>query len=52
MGRPYFYGLALAGAAGVREVTENLRAELDLTMALAGCANLAEITPDTLTRAG
>ncbi len=52
VGRPYFYGLALAGAAGVREVLQNLRAELDLTMALAGCADLAEITPGTLTRAG
>jgi isopentenyl diphosphate isomerase/L-lactate dehydrogenase-like FMN-dependent dehydrogenase len=32
----------------VREVLDNLRAELDLTMALAGCASLAEVGPETL----
>ena len=39
---------AVAGQAGVREVLENLRAELDLTMALAGCHSLAEVGPETL----
>ncbi|GIG02929.1 lactate 2-monooxygenase [Catellatospora citrea] len=48
VGRPYFYGLALAGADGVRQVIQNLRAELDLTMALTGCASLADLTPDLL----
>src|SRR5439155_11270327 len=33
IGRPYVYGLALAGAAGVRAVLQGLLAELDLTMA-------------------
>ena len=47
IGRPYVYGLAVAGEAGVREVLENLRAELDLTMALAGCHSLAEVGPET-----
>ncbi|MDI1464020.1 alpha-hydroxy-acid oxidizing protein [Catellatospora sp. KI3] len=51
VGRPYFYGLALAGEQGVREVIRNLRAELDLTMALAGCASLADLTPELLVRA-
>lgn len=36
LGRPWVYGLALAGADGVRAVTEHVLAELDLTMALAG----------------
>ena len=31
LGRPYIYGLALAGAAGVRDVVANVIAELDLT---------------------
>ena len=36
LGRPYFYGLALAGQRGVEEVVRNVVAELDLTMALTG----------------
>ena len=48
IGRAYVWGLAVAGQAGVREVLENLRAELDLTMALAGCHSLAEVGPETL----
>jgi isopentenyl diphosphate isomerase/L-lactate dehydrogenase-like FMN-dependent dehydrogenase len=48
IGRPYVYGLALAGERGVREVLRNFRAELDLTMGLAGCASLAEIGPGRL----
>ena len=41
--RPYAYGLALAGEAGVAEVIENLAADLDLTMALAGRGSVAEL---------
>jgi lactate 2-monooxygenase len=48
VGRPYLYGLALAGERGVRAVLDNLIAELDLTMALTGCRTLADITPDAL----
>ncbi len=48
VGRPHVYGLALAGADGVAEVLRNIRAELDLTMALTGCTSLADITPDRL----
>lgn len=44
VGRPYVYGLAIAGEAGVREVVRNLIAELDLTMGLAGCGSLGEVT--------
>ena len=36
LGRPYAYGLALDGEAGVRSVLENFRADLDLTLALTG----------------
>jgi lactate 2-monooxygenase len=48
IGRPYIYGLALAGEAGVRAVLRALLAELDLTMALAGIARLDELSPKTL----
>ncbi|MFL6022378.1 MAG: alpha-hydroxy-acid oxidizing protein [Marmoricola sp.] len=50
LGRPYMYGLALAGERGVAEVVANVIAELDLTMALSGTADLAAITPDLVVR--
>ncbi len=48
LGRPYMYGLALAGEQGVAEVIANVIAELDLTMALSGTADLSAITGDLL----
>ena len=48
IGRPYVYGLALGGDAGVQTVMEYLLAELDLTMALNGCPTPAAITADLL----
>ncbi len=36
VGRPYAYGLAVAGQAGVETVIRNLMAETDLTLALLG----------------
>jgi lactate 2-monooxygenase len=50
LGRPYIYGLAIAGEDGVREVLQNYMADFDLTMGLAGCASVAEITRDCLAR--
>ena len=44
IGRPYVYGLALGGEAGVQAVLEHLLAELDITMALNGCKKPGEIT--------
>jgi len=43
LGRPVLWGLAVAGAAGVQHVLELLRDELDLAMALSGCARLEDI---------
>ncbi len=48
IGRPYVYGLAIAGYRGVREVIENFTADFELTMALAGCRSVAEIDRDAL----
>lgn len=48
IGRPYVYGLAIAGADGVREVLEHFRAELDLMMATTGVTSIAEIDRSTL----
>lgn len=52
LGRPYVYGLAIAGETGVREVLRNVQAEFDLTMGLAGCTSVSEITRDTVMDAG
>jgi len=48
IGRPYAYGLAVAGQEGVREVVRNHIAELDVTMGLAGHRSVAELGPETL----
>ncbi len=40
LGRPYVYGLAVAGQAGVERVIRNLTAEIDLTLALIGGDNI------------
>jgi lactate 2-monooxygenase len=48
IGRPYAYGLALGGAAGVQHVLRCLLAEADLIMAVDGYPTLADLTPDAL----
>jgi lactate 2-monooxygenase len=52
LGRPYVYGLALAGQRGVHEVLENFQADFDLTMGLAGCASIADIGREALAETG
>ncbi len=48
LGRPYIWGLAVRGEAGVREVLVNLLADLDLTMGLSGLRSLAEVDRSVL----
>jgi len=48
IGRPYVYGLALAGEAGVENVLHNFITDFNLTMGLAGCKNIAEINRECL----
>ena len=50
VGRPYVYGLALAGRAGAQAVLSNIAAEFKLTMGLAGCRSVGEISPGKVTR--
>ncbi len=52
IGRPYVFGLALGGGAGVGHVLRCLLAELDLTLGLSGHAAIAELGPESLVRAG
>jgi lactate 2-monooxygenase len=50
LGRPYIWGLALGGQAGVEQVLRCLLAELDLTAALSGYTKISQIGPSALTR--
>ncbi|GAA5086644.1 lactate 2-monooxygenase [Microbacterium yannicii] len=43
LGRPYAYGLGIAGEAGVAEVLRNVLAELDITLGLAGFTSIADV---------
>ena len=43
LGRPYIWGLAMAGEEGVRHVVRCFLADLDLTMALSGLRSPADI---------
>ena len=44
IGRPYLFGLAAAGQAGVTKVLDLLRAEIERDMGLIGCRNISEIS--------
>lgn len=50
LGRPYMWGLALGGEAGVREVLANFLADLDLTLALSGYKSFSEIDKSAVVR--
>jgi isopentenyl diphosphate isomerase/L-lactate dehydrogenase-like FMN-dependent dehydrogenase len=50
LGRPYVYGLALGGEAGVRHAVRSVLADLDLTLALSGNRSPAELSPAALRR--
>nr|WP_075164566.1 alpha-hydroxy-acid oxidizing protein [Ktedonobacter racemifer] len=48
LGRPYLWGLALAGEQGVEEVLQNFLADLDLTLALSGHTAYSALDPSAL----
>jgi lactate 2-monooxygenase len=50
LGRPYAYALAVGGARGVEELIQNLMAEIDLGLALAGGHSLRDLDRSWLTR--
>ena len=45
IGRPYLYGLAAGGEAGVRRVIAILRSEIERDMALMGKVRVGDVTP-------
>ena len=51
IGRPYVYGLALGGEAGVRHMLRTLLAELDIDLGIAGVASYRDLDPSALVRA-
>jgi (S)-mandelate dehydrogenase len=48
VGRPTLYGLAARGEHGVTDVLGILRQEIDTTLALIGCARIADLGPQFL----
>lgn len=50
VGRPVLWGLTLDGEDGVRAVLRHLHSELDLAMALAGCATISDINRELILR--
>ncbi|HEV7741386.1 MAG TPA: alpha-hydroxy-acid oxidizing protein [Pseudolysinimonas sp.] len=50
VGRPWVYGMAIAGEEGAREVLRNILAEFDLSLGLSGHRSIAELSPEILAR--
>src|SRR5690606_26980342 len=50
LGRPYIWGLATGGAAGVSEVLRRLLADLDLSLALTGMSRIDALNGSILRR--
>lgn len=48
VGRPYVYGLSVAGRSGMEAVLSNMLAEFDLIMGLSGCRNISDISDEML----
>jgi lactate 2-monooxygenase len=48
IGRPYAYGLAVGGQAGIEHVLRCMLAELDLTMAVDGYSSVGALGRDAL----
>ena len=51
LGRPYAYALAVGGQRGVEELIQNLMAEIDLTLALAGAHSIRDLDRSWLSAA-
>jgi lactate 2-monooxygenase len=50
LGRPYAWGLGIAGEAGVRQVLEDVIGEFDLTLGLTGHTTVGELSAEVLRR--
>jgi L-lactate dehydrogenase (cytochrome) len=52
LGRPFAWGLALAGEEGVRQVITDVMGEFDLTLGLTGHTAVGQLSKDVLRRVG
>ncbi|MFW3172579.1 alpha-hydroxy-acid oxidizing protein [Geodermatophilus sp. CPCC 206100] len=52
LGRPFVWGLGLAGEAGVRQVVSDVLAEFDLSLGLTGHTAVGQLGPEVLRRVG
>lgn len=52
LGRAVLYGLAANGAAGAQRVIDIVKDEIDRTLAMLGCASVAELGPQHVVHAG
>jgi isopentenyl diphosphate isomerase/L-lactate dehydrogenase-like FMN-dependent dehydrogenase len=52
LGRPFAWGLALAGEDGVRQVVSDVLGEFDLTLGLTGHTAVDQLSPEVLRRVG
>jgi isopentenyl diphosphate isomerase/L-lactate dehydrogenase-like FMN-dependent dehydrogenase len=52
LGRPFAWGLALAGEEGVRQVISDVMGEFDLTLGLTGHTAVGQLSKDVLRRVG
>ena len=52
LGRPFAWGLALAGEEGVRQVVSDVLGEFDLTLGLTGHTAVGQLSPEALRRVG
>ena len=52
LGRPFAWGLALAGEEGVRQVVSDVLGEFDLTLGLSGHTSVDQLSPEVLRRVG
>lgn len=50
LGKPLFFGLAVDGEKGARNVLEILKRETEACMAICGCETVEDITPNLVTR--
>lgn len=49
IGRPIFFGLSVNGQAGIEDIFNILKRELDIAMALTGCKSVKDITKSLVT---
>jgi L-lactate dehydrogenase (cytochrome) len=52
LGRPFAWGLALAGEEGVRQVISDVMGEFDLTLGLTGHTAVGQLSKDVLRHVG